>query len=75
MKKMLRFDKVHDLSCEYHWIVMNHKGECLGQIVPHDPWRCMVYEPIIGIIMSRSCLLEVCEFMDEVETRDKSRVE
>lgn len=47
-----------------YFVVKNKKGEDLG-VINREHWDRWTWEPAEGIIMSRGCLKEIVDFMEE----------
>jgi len=46
------------------WSVNNKQGQLLGSIKWHAPWRQYCYETYDYIVMAKSCLLDICKFIE-----------
>jgi hypothetical protein len=71
MKKHLKFI---EMNTEYHGImyhVINIYGESLGFLEYYKKWKCFTWEQNDGVIMSKSCLDELTEYMGKLDANKK----
>jgi len=66
MKKRLTFK-----GSGSNYEIFNDKKQALGVIWFHNMWKCYVWEQYEGIIMSKSCLDELTEYIRKLEANKK----
>ena len=63
----LTFEQINNTGMKGYIVRNKKRNEILGSIFYYTEWNCLVWEQDKSIIMSRGCLLEVVEFMNDMK--------
>lgn len=55
------------IDYEDHSVVRSASGVALGIIIPHQPWRCHVFEPDRQTIYSAGCLHDIATELERLD--------
>lgn len=69
----MRIQKDEDLTKTSVFVVLDKRGDLLGQIRWWASWRQYCFFPLNNRVFSQGCMNDICSFLDELKEERRNK--